>query len=267
MEDFINQLTNLGTQAGASIALGLLILIVGLFISKKLVKGLGKGRVLKKLDVGVKSFILSALKAILYALVLSSTAIVWGVPSTVFISLFTTFGVAIGLALQGALGNFAGGLMILIFKPFKVGDYIEGASNSGTVKEITVIYTILETPDNRVVTIPNGSLTNANIINYSALDTRRVDLVVNASYTCDCEKVKKVLNEVAKANEKILKDPAPIIRMLNHGSSSIEYVFRVWTKTADYWDVYFDSNEAIKKAFDENGIEIPYQKIDVNIVK
>lgn len=267
MQEIVNQLTNIGTKAGASILLGFAVLITGLFISKKIVKGLKKSRGINKLDEGVKSFILSTIKAVLYALVISSAAIIWGVPSTAFISLFTTFGVAIGLALQGALGNFAGGLMILIFRPFKVGDYIEGAGNSGTVKEITIIYTILVTPDNRVVTIPNGSLTNTNVINYSALDTRRVDLTVNASYKCDTQKVIEVLNEVAACNEKVLKDPAPVIRMLNHGSSSIEYVYRVWVKTSDYWDVYFDSNEDIKAAFDKNGIEIPYQKIDVNIVK
>lgn len=267
MQDIVNQLTNIGTKAGASILLGFVVLIIGLFISKKIVKGLKKSRGINKLDEGVKSFILSAVKAILYALVISSSAIIWGVPSTAFISLFTTFGVAIGLALQGALGNFAGGLMILLFRPFRVGDYIEGAGSSGTVKEITIIYTILVTPDNRVVTIPNGSLTNSNVVNYSALDTRRVDLTISASYKSDTKKVIEVLNEVAASNEKVLKDPAPMIRMVKHNTSSLDYVYRVWVKTADYWDVYFDSTEAIKEAFDKNGIEIPYQKVDVNIIK
>lgn len=267
MQELLNQVTGLGTQAGASILLGFVVLIVGLFVSKKFIKGLGKGKAFNKLDPGVKGFILSMLKAVLYALVIASSAIIWGVPSTAFISIFTTVGVAVGLALQGALGNFAGGLMILIFKPFKVGDFIEGAGSSGVVKEITIIYTILVTPDNKIVTIPNGALTNANITNFSALDTRRVDLTVHASYDCDADKVKAVLQEVAASDEKILKDPAPVIRMVNHSASSLEYVYRVWTKTEDYWDVYFDSTEAIKKAFDANGIEIPYQKIDVNITK
>lgn len=267
MEDVVNQLTNIGTKAGASILLGFLVLIIGLFVSKKIVKGLKKARGINKLDEGVKSFILSAIKAVLYALVISSAAIIWGVPSTAFISIFTTFGVAIGLALQGALGNFAGGLMILMFKPFKVGDFIEGASCSGTVKEITIIYTVLVTPDNKVVTIPNGSLTNANVTNFSAMDTRRVDLIISASYNSDTQKVLSVLNQVAASNEKVLKDPAPTIRMVDHNASSIDYVYRVWVKTPDYWDVYYGSHEEIKKAFDENGIVIPYQKIDVNIMK
>jgi small conductance mechanosensitive channel len=175
--------------------------------------------------------------------------------------------VAVGLALQGALSNFAGGLMILIFKPFKVGDFIENGAVMGTVKDITIIYTILHTVDNKVVTIPNGTLTNSNVINYSALPSRRVDIKFSAGYHDDIEKVKSVLMGVAEAHEKVLKDPAPFVRLTAQGSSSLDYTFRVWCAGPDYWDVYFDMMERVKMAFDENGISIPFQQVDVHMDK
>ena len=190
-----------------------------------------------------------------------------GVPSTAFLTIFTSAGVAIGLALQGGLSNFAGGLMILFFRPFKVGDYIESEGASGTITEITVIYTIVTTPDNRVITIPNGKLTNANIINYSSKKQRRVEIIVSASYDSDTEFVKQTLLEVAAGTKGVLDDPAPVARLKEMSASSIDFVYRVWCKTPDYWDVYFDSMERIKKTFDEKGIEIPYKKVDVNIIK
>ncbi len=265
MEEFWKYLSEKGTDLGLRLILGLLVLIVGIKVSKFIVKRIGKGKAFLKLDRGVQSFIRSFIRIALYIAVISSVAMIWGIPSTTFVTLLTSAGVAIGLALQGALSNFAGGLLILLFHPFRVGDFIEGSGVSGTVTDITVIYTKLLTPDNKVVTIPNGTLTNANITDYSVMPTRRIDLTVSASYDSDIDKVRSVLTQVAADHELILKDPAPFIAVTKHNTSSVDYLFRVWCKKDDFWTVNFDSWERIKKAFDENGIEIPYQKIDVNL--
>ncbi len=265
MEEFWKNLSEKGTDMGLRLILGLAALIIGIKVSKFIVKRIGKGKAFLKLDRGVQSFIRSFIRIALYIAVISSVAMIWGIPSTTFVTLLTSAGVAIGLALQGALSNFAGGLLILLFHPFRVGDFIEGGGVSGTVTDITVIYTKLLTPDNKVVTIPNGTLTNANITDYSVMPTRRIDLTVSASYDSDIDKVRSVLTQVAADHELILKDPAPFIAVTKHNTSSVDYLFRVWCKKDDFWTVNFDSWERIKKAFDENGIEIPYQKIDVNL--
>ena len=264
VSSFVEFVKQLGTTVGLKILLGLLILIVGIKLSKWLIKLVAKGKGFQKIDESAQSFIKSFLKVILYALVIASACITWGVPSTSFMTIFASAGVAIGLALQGALSNFAGGLMILFFKPFKVGDYIESAGASGTVKEITIIYTILNTVDNKTVTVPNGTLTNSVVVNCSTAPTRRVDLTISADYDNDIELVKRVLSDVANAHEKVRKDPAPFIRLSAHNASSLDYTFRVWVDAADYWDVYFDMLENIKKAFDANGISIPYQQVQIS---
>lgn len=264
---FLDSLSQIGLNAGLKVLLGLVLLFVGLKLSKWIVKLVKKGKGFNKIDKSVQGFLLSFIKIVLYALVIASAAMCMGVPGTAFLTIFTSAGVAIGLALQGALSNFAGGLMILLFHPYKVGDFIESDGAVGTVTNITVIYTMLTTPDNKVITVPNGKLTNANITNYSQEATRRVDIDVQAAYGADIELVKNTLLEIASGQEKILKDPAPTIRLKEAGASALVYTYRVWVKGADYWDVYFDSMEKIKKTFDEKGIEIPYTKVDVNIVQ
>ena len=188
-----------------------------------------------------------------------------GIPTTSFITALASCGVAIGLALQGALGNLAGGIMILIFKPFKIGDYITTASNSGTVSNITIMYTVLKTPDNKVITIPNGTLTNSVIENYSSSDKRRVDLVFTTAYDCDIDKVREILLAAANGHAKVLHEPEPFARLTKHGDSSLEYTMRVWCNADDYWDVNFDLIETVKRDFDANGISIPYPQMDVHI--
>lgn len=264
MEKFLEYITQIGADIGLKILLGLVILIVGLRLSKWLVKLIGKGRAFTKIDPSAQSFIKSFMKVILYALVIASACITWGVPSTSFMTIFASAGVAIGLALQGALSNFAGGLMILFFRPFVVGDYIENGATAGTVSDITIIYTILTTVDNKVITVPNGTLTNSNVVNYSRMKTRRVDIAVSADYSNDIEQVKKVLLDVAAAHEKVLKDPEPFVRLAAQNNSSLDYTFRVWCDGADYWDVFFDMQENIKKAFDANGIVIPYPQVQIS---
>lgn len=254
----------LGATIGGRIVYALLILVVGLKLAKWVIKLMGKGRGFQKIDASVQSFIKSLVKVVLYALVIASACMEIGVPDTSFMAIFASAGVTVGLALQGALSNFAGGLMILFFKPFEVGDFIESAGATGTVKEITVIYTTLVTTDNKTITVPNGSLTNSVVTNCSTQATRRVDLTISADYDNDIELVKKVLLDVANSHEKVLKDPAPFVRLSAHGSSSLDYTFRVWVKSADYWDVHFDMLENIKKAFDENGISIPYTQVQIS---
>lgn len=266
MQQFLNSLTTIGTNAAVKILLGLVVLFVGIRLSKWIIRLISKGKGFGKLDKGVRSFIVSFTRIVLYAAVISSTAILWGVPTTAFVTLFTSAGVAIGLAVQGALSNFAGGVLILVFKPFKVGDFIENGSVIGTVKEITVIYTTIATIDNKIVTIPNGSLTNSNIINYSTMKERMVDMTINAAYSADIDTVESILLEVAKSNPKVLNDPAPVARLSGHGSDAMEYVFRVWCKSEDYWDVKFDCLENVKKQFDEHNINIPYKQVDIHNV-
>ena len=174
-------------------------------------------------------------------------------------------GVAIGLALQGSLSNFAGGLMILFFKPFKVGDFIEASGESGVVTEITVVYTVLTTPDNKRVTIPNGSLTNSVIENYSAEPLRRVDLTFSTDYGCDIDMVKTVIGKLVEEHPLALAEPEPFVRLSAHGDSALTYAVRVWCKSEDYWTVHFDLTESVKKAFDQHDISIPYPQMDVHI--
>lgn len=266
MEHFLKTLTELGTTYGLKIIYGLVILFVGMKLCKFAASKIEKSKAFKKLDDGVETFVISSFKIVFAIALISSVAFLWGIPTTAFVTLFTSAGVAIGLAVQGALGNFAGGLMILIFKPFKVGDYIECASGSGTVKKITVIYTFLLTPDNKVVTIPNGTLTNATVTNFSKKPERRVDLVISAGYDDDIDKVESILLEVANGCDKVLKNPAPLARLASHAESSLQYNFRVWCKSADYWDVYYYCTEEVRKAFQKNGISIPYKQIDIHNV-
>ncbi len=176
-----------------------------------------------------------------------------------------SLGVGVGLAVNGTLSNFAGGIVILVMRPFGIGDYISAQGESGTVEEISIFYTYLVTPDNKVAMIPNGSLANGNIVNYSKKELRRVDFEFSISYDEDFEKAKKVINNVIENHSLILMDPLPLVRVVTHGASTINVVTRVWTKNEDYWTVYFDMMEAIKKNFDAENIEIPYNQLDVHI--
>ena len=253
------------TTWGTKLIGAVIVLIIGFKAVKALTKWFNTSAKLDKLDDGLRSFLVSFSRIVLYMVLVITVAMILGVPATSFITVLASCGVAIGLALQGSLSNFAGGLMILFFKPFKVGDYIEASGEAGTVTEISVVYTVILTVDNKRVTIPNGSLTNSVIENYSAEGRRRVDLTFSAAYSDSPEKVKAVISQVVEAHPLALKEPAPFIRISEYSDSSVKYVVRIWCKTEDYWDVNFDILEGVKKAFDENGIEIPYQQIDVHV--
>lgn len=264
-EQFGYFLLELVTSLGVKLLQGVLILVIGIKLIKWFNNWLKTTQKLAKLDESLRSFLVSFSNILLYVLLVITIAMVLGVPVTSFITILASCGVAIGLALQGSLSNFAGGLMILFFKPFKVGDYIEAAGESGTVSEISVVYTVLLTPDNKRITVPNGTLTNSVIENYSSENLRRVDFSFNTAYDCDIEKVKDIILKVISEHPAALKDPEPFVRLSAHSENSLTYAARVWCNSEDYWDVNFDVIENVKKAFDENGITIPYRQIDVHI--
>jgi len=264
---FSNFLLEMATSLGIKLIEAVIILIVGFKLTKWIKKFLKESPKLSKLDKGIRSFLSSFTGIALYALIVITVAMILGVPVTSFITIIASCGVAIGLALQGALGNFAGGIMILLFKPFKVGDFIEAAGETGTVSEISVVYTVLLTVDNKRITIPNGSITNSVIENYSSEELRRVDLTFNTAYSCDIDKVKSIIREVVEQHPLALKKPEPFVRLSKHSESSLEYAVRIWCKSGDYWDLYFDVTENVKHAFDKNGIEIPFPQLDVHINK
>lgn len=260
-----DSLTQWVTSAGMKIVASILVLIIGHRLIKWLKKRIARPTRADGSDVSARLFIASFAGVTLYVLLFLTIAMILGIPTTSFITAIASCGVAIGLAMQGFLSNFAGGIMLMIFKPFKVGDYIETPDAAGTVAETTVVYTVLNTPDNKVITIPNGNLTNSVIRNYSAVDKRRVDLVFSTAYSCDVEDVKNLLMGIVTKHSKVLGDPEPFARLSAHGESALEFTVRVWCRTEDFWDVKFDLTEQVKIAFDKQGIEIPYPQMDIHM--
>lgn len=258
-------LLEFATSFGIKLLGAIIILVVGLKCTSWIAKLIRTSSKLDKLEVSLRSFLASFIKIALYIVLVITVAMILGVPATSFITILASCGVAIGLALQGSLSNFAGGLMILFFKPFKVGDYIEASGESGTVVEISVVYTELLTVDNKRITIPNGALTNSTIKNYSAEELRRVDLTFSVAYDSNDSKVKSLISDVIEAHPGALKDPEPFVRLSQHADSALVYTVRIWCNSADYWAVYFDVLENVKAAFDQNGITIPFPQMDVHI--
>lgn len=264
-EEIMNYLVELATSAGLKLLAAIVLVIVGLKGIKWLRKWIRTSEKLNKIDNSLRSFMISFSSVVLYIVLFITVAVILGIPTTSFITMLASCGVAVGLALQGSLSNFAGGIMILLFKPFKVGDYIDAAGESGTVTEISVVYTELLTVDNKRIIIPNGTITNSVIENYSAENIRRVDFTFNTAYDSDIDKVKRIITEILESHPKALKNPECFVRLSAHNESALTYTARVWCKTDDYWDVNFDVIESVKKAFDENGIQIPYNQLDVHI--
>ena len=261
-------LKNVGEQAFyflIRLAAAGLLLFIGSKLIKFLMNRFKRSKLYQKMDPGLASFTASGSRIVLYIILILMCFGVLGIETASFLALFTSGGVAIGLAFQGAVTNLAGGVMILLFHPFRVGDYIETTEIAGTVKAISVLYTVVLTPDNKRVTVPNGSLTNAAITNYSAEGQRRVELTFSVSYDCDIDKVKQILLSVAESDPKSLKGPAPLARLKTQSASSLDFVLRVWCAPENYWDLYFDLNENVKKALDEAGMEIPFPQMDVHM--
>lgn len=240
------------------IIFAIIILIIGLWLTKKIVKISKKIMAKKDIDETLQKFLGDLLSWILKILVFITAISQVGVETTSFVAILGAAGLAVGLALQGSLANFAGGALIMIFKPFKVGDLIEAQGEIGVVKEIQIFVTKISSPGNKLVIIPNGTLSNGNIKNYTELGMLRVDLTFGVSYDADIKKTKEVLMEVLTSNDKVLKDPAPGVMVSELADSSVNFAVRPWATPANYWDVYFETIEATKYALDKAEIEIPY---------
>lgn len=267
LEKLLDKLNEIWVDAGLKLIYVIVIWFVGSKFIKLLLKLIKKGKLFNKLDKSIASFLLSFISITLYIVLIITIAGVIGIPSTSIITLLGSAGVAIGLALQGGLSNIAGGLIILIFKPFKVGDFVDTHADSGTVKSISLFYTTLVTPDNKMVSIPNGTLANSTSINYSKEKERRLDISMDVSYNNDIQLVKKALNSVLNREKRINKEKDIFVRLTDYKDSSMIYTIRVWVKSSDFWSVKFDLLEEIKKEFDKNGISIPYNQLDVHIDK
>ena len=246
------------TVFGPKVIGALLIWIIGSWVIKKLLKGLGIVMGKNNYDESLKKFLLNLTGWILKILLILAVLGTLGVETTSFAAIIAAAGLAIGLALQGSLANFAGGVLILIFKPFKIGDLIEAQGELGVVKEIEIFTTKLTSPTNKLIIIPNGTLSNGNIINYSAEGKLRVDLTFGIDYGSDIKLAKEVLTSMMEDNPKVLKDPAPAVTVSELADSSVNLAVRPWANVEDYWDVYFETVEKGKEALDKAGIEIPY---------
>lgn len=252
---------------GINIATAILIFIVGKIVVKILVSLIGKLLKRSKLDNILVEFIQAIANALLLIVVVIASLDQLGVDTTSLIALIGAAGLAIGLALQGSLQNFAAGFLLLVFRPFTAGHYIEAGGTAGVVKTIGIFTTTLNSPDNKEIIVPNGAIYSGNITNYSALPTRRVDLVFGISYGDDIKKAKEIMEAAVKADERILAEPAPQIAVSELADSSVNFVVRPWVNSADFWPVKFDLTEKIKLAFDENGISIPFPQMDVHLSK
>lgn len=270
MEEFKNIFKNIDSEIfidyGGRLFLALLILFIGLWMSNKMTNIFKKIMFKRGVEETLQNFLGDLLNWALKALVIIMSLSKLGVETTSLVALLGAAGLAVGLALQGSLANFAGGVLIMVFKPIKVGDWIEAQGEMGVVKEIQIFVTKLTSPQNKLIIIPNGALSNGNIINFTEQGKLRIDLIFGVDYGSDIKHVKKVLMDVMVKHPKVLKDPAPIVNMRELGDSSINFVVRPWAEPADYWEVYFAVMEQGKEALDKAGIEIPYPH-QVNITK
>lgn len=263
--DFFVNLGRSILSAIPTILFAVLILVLGLLVTKLCLWLISKGMNKTKLEVTVKKFVSQVAKIILYVLLITIVLSILGIPSTSIITIIGTAGVAIGLALQDSLSNVAGGFMLMITKPFKIGDYIIVNGTEGTVSQISIIHTRLDSASNQAIFIPNGQAVNAVVVNNSNNETRRVDLTYSISYASDYRKAREIILEILKNNEMVLDDPTPLVRMKEQGESAVVIAARPWCRTPDYWDVVFDTNEQVFDAFCENGIVIPFNQLEVHI--
>ena len=267
LEKVIEQTIRAGIEAGKSILLALVIFLVGRFLIGLINKLAARMMERKHLDASIQSFLKSFINILLTILLLISVVSALGVNTTSFAALLASAGVAVGMALSGNLQNLAGGIIILLFKPYKVGDYVDAQGVSGTVKEIQIFHTILQTVDHKVIYVPNGALSSGSVVNYSLSEDRRIEWSIGVEYGTDAEKVKSTLLSIASADGRILQDPAPFIALSGLGESSVDFVLRAWVKNADYWDVYFDLNRQIYEVFGQKGISFPFPQMVVHQAK
>lgn len=265
VDQYVDMAVAMAFSFAPKLLLAVLTLIVGLWLINVFNQGIDKAFERSGMETTLRAFLNSLFNIGAKALLLISVASMVGIATTSFIAVLGAAGLAIGLALQGSLANFAGGVLILIFRPYKVGDYIEAAGHTGSVKRIEIFSTVVTTSDNKTVIIPNGAISNNAIINYSTQATRRVDIVFGIGYSDDLKAAKQVLKNVIEADNRIHKDPAPLIAISNLGESSVDITTRCWVDAGDNSSVRYDLLEKVKLAFDENGISIPYPQTDIHL--
>ena len=260
-----NQLSELLSSFGISLFIALSILIIGRQVVKILIKVISTALERSNTEDTVRIFVTNLLNTLLMIVVFIAAINQLGIQTTSIIAVLGAAGLAIGLALQGSLSNFAAGILIVIYRPYKVGDYIQADNHLGTVDDIQIFSTVLKTPDNKLVIVPNGSIMNGSIVNFSNQDKRRVDIIASCSYEDDIDKVKSVLADILSQDDRILSEPEPRIAVSELADSSVNLIVRPWVKNSDYINVYYSLLEEIKKRFDQEGISIPYPQSDVHI--
>ena len=266
-EQWLTNNSDLLIQYGVNIISALLILFIGNLIVKGVANSVSKVLHKKKMDKAVIEFIHGLVRYLLFVIVLIAALGRVGVQTASVVAVIGAAGLAIGLALQGSLSNFAAGVLIVAFRPFKSGDYVEIGGVAGSVDSIQIFQTVLTTPDNKMVVVPNGSVIGSPITNYSRHATRRVDLMIGVSYGANLQQTKELLTKICESDERVLKEPGVQVGVHTLADSSVNFVVRPWVKTADYWSVYFDLMQAIKEGLDKEGIEIPFPQMDVHMNK
>lgn len=264
LEQVIQQVITFCVDAGKSILLAAVIFIAGRFLISVINRLVAQMMERRKIDATIQSFLRSFINILLTILLLISVVSALGVNTTSFAALLASAGVAVGMALSGNLQNLAGGLIILLFKPYKVGDYVDAQGVSGTVKEIQIFHTVLITPDNKIIYVPNGSLSSGSVTNYSLSQLRRVDWTVGVEYGTEIEKVRQTVLDLIKKDGRILTEPAPFIALSALADSSVNITIRVWVKNEDYWGVFFDMNQNIYEVFNREGISFPFPQVTVH---
>ena len=264
MDQLIQQAITMGMQAGKSILLAIVIAVIGRYAIKFINKVVARMLERRNVEPTVQSFLKSFINILLVILLIITVIGTLGVNTTSLAALLASAGLAVGMALSGNMQNLAGGLILLFFKPYKVGDFIEAQGVSGTVKAIQIFHTILTTPDNKVLFIPNGPLSSGTVINYSRNEIRRVDFTISVEYGTDVELVKSVTLDLMKSDSRILEEPAPFIAVKEMASSSVDFTLRVWTNAAEYWNVFFDTNERIYAEYNKQGIKFPFPQLQIH---
>lgn len=264
-QSYVTKAVELIMVYGPKLILAIIVLFLGLWIIKFINRMISKSLDHSKIELSLQKFLNSLVSALLKVLLFISVASMVGIATTSFVAIIGAAGLAVGLALQGSLANFAGGVLILLFKPFKVEDVIETQGYLGKVNEIKIFNTILKTFDNKTIIIPNGSISGGSITNFSTESQRRVDMTFGIGYDDDLKKAKSVLQSLVDEDSRVLKEPAPLVALSELGDSSVNFVVRVWCNSADYWNVFFDMQEKVKLTFDQEGISIPFPQRDVHL--
>lgn len=266
-QDLFKTVANGAVSIALKIVIALVIFWVGRWLIRRVRKMMARIMTRRNVDVSLRAFLISLVTITMMLFLIIITIGILGIDTTSFIALFASAGLAIGMALSGTLQNFAGGVMILLFRPFRVGDFIEAQGQSGTVKEIQLIHTLLNTADNKTILLPNGPVSTGIINNYSRESRRRVDWTFSIAYGDDYDVAQGVLLELLEADERVAKDPAPFVALTALADSSVNIVVRAWVESGEYWNVYFDMNERVYKTFTERGLNIPFPQMDVHLYK